>query len=60
MSETKICGNCLWYQHEDISRGYVCVNSESEYFAEWMESNEHCDKWEGDHERAVSVPGKAD
>ena len=27
--ETKCCGTCKWYCHEDISDGWVCVNSDS-------------------------------
>lgn len=42
----KRCGTCKYYQHEDITDGWVCVNSDSEHCADWMEINNGCEEWE--------------
>jgi hypothetical protein len=41
------CATCKWREFENISDGYVCVNSDSEYVADWVENNHVCDQWEG-------------
>ena len=47
MSEKeKICGMCDWHSHENISDGWVCVNNDSDYCADWTEYNHVCDEWE--------------
>ena len=40
------CGNCKWHKHEDISDGWVCCNSDSEYVADWTEYNDWCEEYE--------------
>ena len=32
----KCCGTCKYHQHENIDDGGVCVNSDSEYVADWI------------------------
>lgn len=39
------CENCRYYEHEDIDDGYVCVNLESEYCADWVEPEHCCEEW---------------
>lgn len=42
----KCCGTCKYHQHENIDDGWVCVNSDSEYVADWTEYNDWCGEWE--------------
>lgn len=41
----KVCGTCKYYQHEDITDGYVCVNPDSYHCADWVDKNDCCIKW---------------
>ena len=43
----KCCGTCEWHFHEDISDGWVCVNDQSDYVADWTDYEHCCDEWEG-------------
>lgn len=43
---TKCCATCKYIEFESIDQGYVCVNSESEYCADWVEMNHSCEDWE--------------
>ena len=43
----KSCENCRYYEHEDIDDGYVCVNGDSEYVADWVEADNFCRDWSG-------------
>lgn len=43
----RICGTCRWHKHEDISDGWVCVNDQSDYCADWTDYDDTCDEWEG-------------
>ena len=47
MSNDKCCGTCKYHCHEGIDDGWVCVNDQSEYCAEWTEYKDFCDEWEG-------------
>lgn len=40
------CGTCKWHRHENTSQGWVCMNSESDYCADWTEYNDSCNEWE--------------
>ena len=40
------CGTCKYHQFENVNDGYVCVNSESEYCADWTEYEDSCGEWE--------------
>lgn len=44
--DKQICGNCK-YGSYDKMQGYVCVNDESDYCADWTEYDHTCDYWEG-------------
>ena len=44
--DKKCCGTCKYHEYENIDEGYVCVNDESEYVADWTEYNHCCDEWE--------------
>ena len=39
------CGTCQYGSYDKID-GYVCVNSDSEYVADFTEYNHTCDSWE--------------
>ena len=39
------CGNCQ-YDSYDKMQGYVCVNDESEYCADFVEYDHSCDDWD--------------
>lgn len=41
----KCCGTCR-YGDYDKMQGYVCVNAESEYVADFVEYNHCCDEHE--------------
>ena len=40
------CGTCKYHQFENVDDGYVCVNIDSEYFADWTEYSDYCEEWE--------------
>ena len=42
----KCCGTCKWYEHEDITDGFVCVNGESDYVADFTDKKFCCDDYE--------------
>ena len=39
------CGTCEYGSYDEID-GYICVNSESEYLADYTEYSHTCDSWE--------------
>ena len=39
------CETCKYCQYENIDQGYVCVNNESEYCADWVEPEHCCEEW---------------
>ena len=41
----KTCGTCE-YGYYDKMQGYVCVNSDSEYCADFVDHDFNCDEWE--------------
>lgn len=45
-SQVKCCHNCKYHQHEDITDGWICVNGDSEYIADWTEFDDTCEDWE--------------
>ena len=46
------CGNCK-YGHYDKMQGYVCVNDESEYVADFVEYEHWCEEWESKNDKEV-------
>ena len=42
----KICKNCEYHKYEDIDRGFICVNADSDRCADWTASNYSCECWE--------------
>lgn len=42
----KICGTCKYHEYEEVSQGWVCVNDQSEYLADWTEYEDGCVCWE--------------
>ena len=39
------CGTCKYSTYDKV-QGYICVNSESEYLADYTEYSHTCDSWE--------------
>ena len=48
--DEKCCGTCKWHKHENASDGWVCVNNESYYCADWTEYDDRCLDWEDRNE----------
>lgn len=46
MQDTKQCCGTCKYGSYDKTDGYVCVNDNSEYVADFVEYNHGCDSWE--------------
>ncbi len=46
MDDRRICGECKWYQHEDIDDGWVCINSDSEHCTNWCDYDDSCEEFE--------------
>ena len=44
--EKQCCGTCRYHAHEDIDDGWVCVNGDSDYVADWTDYDFCCDEWE--------------
>lgn len=42
----KCCGTCKYHLFEKVSFGFVCVNGDSEYCADWTDYNDSCEEWE--------------
>ena len=40
------CGTCEYSTYDKVN-GYVCLNDESDYVADFVEFNHVCDEWEG-------------
>lgn len=47
MSNDKCCGTCKYNRYDDIGDGWVCVNDQSEYYADWIGYSDSCEEWEG-------------
>lgn len=45
-SMEQCCGTCEYHKFENVNDGYVCVNSDSEYCADWTEYSDCCEEWE--------------
>ena len=54
------CGTCKYHQFENVNDGYVCVNSDSEYCADWTEYSDCCEEWEERDGLQIFVPCKAE
>ena len=54
------CGTCKYHKFENVNDGYVCVNSDSEYCADWTEYSDCCEEWEERDERQIFIPCKED
>ena len=39
------CGTCIWSYLEPIDKGWVCVNSDSDKCADWVDYWHTCDNW---------------
>lgn len=42
----RCCGTCKYHEHEDIDNGWVCVNQESDYVADWTDYDFCCEDYE--------------
>lgn len=45
-NKCECCGTCKWHEHENISDGWVCVNNDSEYVADWTDYDFCCEQYE--------------
>ena len=43
--DNQCCGNCRYGSYDEM-QGYVCVNDESEYVADFVEYGHSCEEWE--------------
>lgn len=41
----EVCGNCKYHEYESIDSGWVCVNPDSDYCADWVEYEHTCEEW---------------
>ena len=44
--EKKCCRNCKYWIYEEIDKGHICCNADSEFVADWTEENDYCLGWE--------------
>lgn len=42
----KCCGTCKHSKYDKQSEDFVCSNSESENFADWVDYSNYCEEWE--------------
>lgn len=42
----KCCGTCKHHSKDDGNDDWVCVNPESEYFADYTDYNHSCEEYE--------------
>lgn len=52
------CATCAFHEFESIDDGFVCVNSESDYCADWTDSDFCCDAYEERKGNGGIVSGK--
>ena len=52
MQDTKQCCGTCKYGSYDKTDGYVCVNDQSEYVADFVEYDHSCTDWEEKEKRA--------
>lgn len=46
MDKEKCCGTCKYHEHEDISNGWVCVNDDSDFVADFTDYDFCCEEYE--------------
>lgn len=46
MERKECCGNCRYHEKDLYDEGYICVNGESDYCADWTEYNDFCEEYE--------------
>jgi len=44
--KVKICGNCKYHQLADVANEWVCMNKESENYADYTEYSDSCEEHE--------------
>lgn len=42
----KCCGTCKYHEHEEESDGWVCVNHDSDFVADWTDYSFCCEDYE--------------
>jgi hypothetical protein len=53
MRDVKIhecCGNCRYAKHEEIDKGIVCCNPDSDSLADWVSETDFCYEYEGEED----------
>jgi hypothetical protein len=48
--DRRCCGTCKYHQHDD-GEDWICVNTDSEYVADWTEYEDCCENWEGNDDK---------
>lgn len=48
--DRRCCGTCKYHQHDD-GEDWICVNTDSEYVANWTEYEDCCENWEGNDDK---------
>jgi hypothetical protein len=44
------CQTCKYWVFEEIDRGHICCNPDSDSVADWVEYDDACIVWEGKDE----------
>ena len=44
--KVEICGNCKYHQLADVANEWVCMNEESENYADYTEYSDSCEDYE--------------
>lgn len=45
MDKKECCGTCRYHHHENIDDGWVYVNVDSEYVADWTDYDHYCNDY---------------
>jgi len=45
------CGTCKYHEHESVDDGWVCVNEQSRYCADWTEYDDICEEYDANREK---------
>lgn len=47
----RTCNTCRYWQYENIDRGHVCCNVDSDMVTEWTDAEYSCNHWEQELEQ---------
>ena len=46
MDKEKVCGTCKYHHFSDVTNEWICMNEESENYADYTEYGDSCEEWE--------------